>query len=125
MQFGEVLGFGDAGFGDEDGGVFDHVDEAQGVGDVGGHALEVAVVDAQQGVARFGEADVGQDAEEVVGGVDLEQDGELELRFEYRPATLEDWPADQRDGKKKPPADPAAAPAPRSSTTTPASACAA
>lgn len=79
MQFGEVLGFGDAGFGDEDGGVFDHVDEAQGVGDVGGHALEVAVVDAQQGVARFGEADVGQDAEEVVGGVDLEQDGELEL----------------------------------------------
>lgn len=30
-------------------------------------------------------------------------DGELELRFEYRPATLEDWPADQRTGKKKPP----------------------
>ncbi|MBZ4184781.1 site-specific DNA-methyltransferase [Thermomonas sp. RSS23] len=32
------------------------------------------------------------------------RDGELELRFEYRPATLDDWPADQRDGKKKPPA---------------------
>lgn len=32
------------------------------------------------------------------------QDGELELRFEYRPATLDDWPADQRESKKKPPA---------------------
>lgn len=30
--------------------------------------------------------------------------GELEFRFEYRPATLEDWPAGQREGKKKPPA---------------------
>jgi adenine-specific DNA-methyltransferase len=30
--------------------------------------------------------------------------GELELRFAYHPATLEDWPADQREGKKKPPA---------------------
>src|SRR5690606_4122645 len=32
-----------------------------------------------------------------------EVDGELELRFEYRPATLDDWPVNQRDGKKKPP----------------------
>ncbi|MBS0455971.1 MAG: site-specific DNA-methyltransferase [Proteobacteria bacterium] len=32
------------------------------------------------------------------------RNGELEIRFEYRPATLEDWPADQRDDKKKPPA---------------------
>lgn len=79
VEFGEVLGFGDARLGDEDGGVFDHVDEAQGVGDVGGHAFEVAVVDAQEGVARFGEADVRQDAEEVVRRMDLEQDGELEL----------------------------------------------
>lgn len=31
------------------------------------------------------------------------KDGELELRFEYRPSSLEDWPTDQRDGKKKPP----------------------
>ncbi len=29
---------------------------------------------------------------------------ELVIRFEYRPATLTDWPADVRDGKKKPPA---------------------
>jgi len=31
------------------------------------------------------------------------EDGELSLRFEYRPATLQDWPNVQRDGKKKPP----------------------
>lgn len=30
--------------------------------------------------------------------------GELEIRFEYRPATLEDWSEDQRADKKKPPA---------------------
>jgi adenine-specific DNA-methyltransferase len=32
-----------------------------------------------------------------------EEDGELILRFEYRPVTLTDWPEEQRDGKKKPP----------------------
>lgn len=32
-----------------------------------------------------------------------EQGPELVLRFEYRPATLTDWPDDVRDGKKKPP----------------------
>jgi adenine-specific DNA-methyltransferase len=30
--------------------------------------------------------------------------GELDIRFEYRPATLEDWPEGDRTGKKKPPA---------------------
>jgi adenine-specific DNA-methyltransferase len=30
--------------------------------------------------------------------------GELDIRFEYRPATLEDWPEGDRAGKKKPPA---------------------
>ena len=33
-----------------------------------------------------------------------EEDGELVIRFEYRPATLTDWPEDVRDGKTKPPA---------------------
>ena len=33
-----------------------------------------------------------------------EQGPELSLRFEYRPATLTDWPEDVRDGKSKPPA---------------------
>lgn len=31
------------------------------------------------------------------------EDGELVLRFAYRPATLMDWPEAERDGKKKPP----------------------
>ena len=31
------------------------------------------------------------------------QGGELEIRFEYHPATLDDWAAQQREGKKKPP----------------------
>ena len=37
-----------------------------------------------------------------------EEDGgqgkELVIRFEYRPAVLTDWPEDERDGKKRPPA---------------------
>src|SRR6266581_6038614 len=33
-----------------------------------------------------------------------EEDGELSIHFEYRPATLTDWPEDVRDGKTKPPA---------------------
>jgi len=32
-----------------------------------------------------------------------EEDGELVIRFEYRPATPADWPDDQREGKNKPP----------------------
>ena len=32
-----------------------------------------------------------------------EEDGELVIRFEYRPATLTDWPEDAREGKTKPP----------------------
>jgi len=32
------------------------------------------------------------------------EEGELSLRFEYRPATLQDWPENQREGKKKSPA---------------------
>ena len=35
---------------------------------------------------------------------DGEQGKELVIRFEYPPATLIDWPEDERDGKKKPPA---------------------
>ena len=34
----------------------------------------------------------------------FEENGELVIRFEYRPATLTDWPEDEREGKKKPPA---------------------
>lgn len=31
------------------------------------------------------------------------EEGELVVRFVYRPATLHDWPESERDGKKKPP----------------------
>ena len=34
---------------------------------------------------------------------DGEQGKELAIRFQYRPATLTDWPEEERDGKKKPP----------------------
>ncbi len=34
---------------------------------------------------------------------DGEEGKELAVRFEYRPATLTDWPEDSRDGKSKPP----------------------
>lgn len=32
-----------------------------------------------------------------------EENGELVIKLEYRPASLTDWPDDERDGKKKPP----------------------
>lgn len=35
---------------------------------------------------------------------DGEDGKELVIDFEYRPATLSDWPAEERDGQKKPPA---------------------
>jgi len=64
------------------------------------------LVDAAEGEHGNVKAAEGKDRVFVLAAEDFiaEVDGELELRFEYRPATLEDWPADQRDGKKKPPA---------------------
>ena len=64
------------------------------------------LVDAAEGEHGNVKAAEGKDRMFVLAGENFiaEVDGELELRFEYRPATLEDWPADQRDGKKKPPA---------------------
>ncbi len=43
-------------------------------------------------------------AEDFIAEVDGEQGKELEIRFEYRPATLTDWPDTEREDKKKPPA---------------------
>lgn len=63
------------------------------------------LVDAAEGEHGNVKAAEGKDRVFVLSPEDFiaEVDGELELRFEYRPASLEDWPADQRDGKKKPP----------------------
>ena len=63
------------------------------------------LVDAAEGEHGNVKAAEGRDRVFVLSPEDFiaEVDGELELRFEYRPATLEDWPADQRVSKKKPP----------------------
>ena len=50
-------------------------------------------------LAAPGESGRGFLAEE-----DGEQGKELVIRFEYRPATLTDWPEEERTGKKRPPA---------------------
>ena len=45
----------------------------------------------------------GESGHDFIAEEDGEQDKELVIRFEYRPAVLTDWPEDERDGKKKPP----------------------
>jgi len=46
----------------------------------------------------------GESGREFIAEEDGEQGKDFVIRFEYRPATLTDWPEDERDGKKKPPA---------------------
>jgi adenine-specific DNA-methyltransferase len=64
------------------------------------------LVGAAEGEHGNGKAAEGKDrvfilaAEDFIAG----EDGDLVLRFAYRPATLADWPDDEREGKKKPPA---------------------
>lgn len=64
------------------------------------------LVDAAEGEHGNVKATEGQDRVFVLVSDDFIAmvGGELEIRFEYRPTALEDWPEDQRDGKKKPPA---------------------
>ena len=45
----------------------------------------------------------GESGRDFIGEEDGEQGKELVIRFEYRPATLADWPENERGGKKKPP----------------------
>ena len=45
----------------------------------------------------------GESGHDFIAEEDGEQGKELVIRFEYRPATLTDWPEDERDDKKKPP----------------------
>ena len=45
----------------------------------------------------------GESGHDFIAEEDGEQAKELVIRFEYRPATLTDWPEDERDGKTKPP----------------------
>ena len=61
-------------------------------------------VKAAQGKDRvFILAAPGESGHDFIAEEDGEQGKELVIRFEYRPATLSDWPADERGGKKKPP----------------------
>lgn len=46
----------------------------------------------------------GDTGRDFIAETDGEQGKELSIRFEYRPATLTDWPEDVREGKSKPPA---------------------
>ena len=45
----------------------------------------------------------GESGHDFIAEEDGEEGKELVIRFEYRPATLADWPENERGGKKKPP----------------------
>src|SRR3546814_11519506 len=64
------------------------------------------LVDAAEGEHGNVKAAEGKDRVFILAGEDFiaEEDGELVLRFAYRPAILTDWPECEREGKKKPPA---------------------
>ncbi|MGN6286619.1 MAG: site-specific DNA-methyltransferase [Afipia sp.] len=64
------------------------------------------LVDAAEGEHGNVKAAEGKDRVFILANDDFitEQDGDLVLRFAYRPATLTDWPEGDREGKKKPPA---------------------
>jgi adenine-specific DNA-methyltransferase len=64
------------------------------------------LVDAAEGEHGNVKAADGRDRAFVLAAEDFvaEQDGELFIRFEYRPATLADWPERAGGGKAKPPA---------------------
>ena len=67
------------------------------------------LVDAAEGEHGNVKAPEGKDRafilarEDFISEEDGEQGRELSIRFEYRPATLSDWPEDLRAGKSKPP----------------------
>ncbi len=64
------------------------------------------LADAAEGEHGNVKAAEGKDRVFVLAADDFiaEEDGDLVLRFAYRPATLADWPESEREGKKKPPA---------------------
>ncbi len=63
------------------------------------------LVDATEGEHGNVKAAEGKDRVFNLAAADFiaEENGELSIRFEYRPATLTDWPEDARQGKTKPP----------------------
>jgi adenine-specific DNA-methyltransferase len=63
------------------------------------------LVDATEGEHGNVKAAEGKDRVFILAGEDFiaEENGDLILRFAYRPTTLTDWPEGDREGKKKPP----------------------
>jgi adenine-specific DNA-methyltransferase len=78
--------------------------------DVNPMRVHFRLVDAAEGEHGNVKAAEGKDrifilaVNDFIAEEEGEQGKELVIRFEYRPATLTDWPDDVRDGKKKPPA---------------------
>lgn len=68
--------------------------------------VHVRLADAAEGEHGNIKAAEGKDRVFILASDDFiaVEDGELVLRFVYRPATLSDWPENERGGKKKPPA---------------------
>jgi adenine-specific DNA-methyltransferase len=66
------------------------------------HFRLVDAVEGQHGSVKVAE---GKDRVFILAADDFiaEEDGGLILRFAYRPATVNDWPTAERDGKTKPP----------------------
>lgn len=64
------------------------------------------LVDAAEGEHGNVKAAEGKDRIFILAAEDFiaEEEGDLVLRFAYRPSTLSDWPEGEREGKKKPPA---------------------
>jgi adenine-specific DNA-methyltransferase len=64
------------------------------------------LADAAEGEHGNVKAAEGKDRVFILAAEDFiaEEDGDLVLRFAYRPATLADWAESEREGKKKPPA---------------------
>jgi adenine-specific DNA-methyltransferase len=64
------------------------------------------LVDAAEGEHGNVKAAEGKDRVFILASDDFiaGEDGDLVLRFAYRPVTLSDWPESEREGKKKPPA---------------------
>ena len=61
-------------------------------------------VKAAEGKGRvFILAAPGESGHDFIAAEDGEQGKELVIRFEYRPATITDWPEEEHAGKKKPP----------------------
>lgn len=67
--------------------------------------VHLRLVDASEGEHGNVKAAEGSNRVFVLASQDFiaVESGELSLRFEYRPATLQDWPENQRADKKKPP----------------------